>query len=71
MLFSTTHRHLPRRGPHPPLRGDAVTREEFIRLSAQLQALQREQEIQFKRFAQIQHELDVLKKLREKMRTAQ
>ena len=67
MLFSTTHRHLPRRGAHPPLRGDAVTREEFTRLAATIHSLQRDQEIQFKRIAQIQAELDDLRKLLEKI----
>jgi hypothetical protein len=59
-MLRDIHRHLPRR---PTFKGDEVGRHEFTRLMALVHAIQREQDIQMKRIAQVQQELDELKAL--------
>ena len=65
MLFAGVQRHLPK----SPLRkrGDPAVRAELTHLSTRLLNLEREQEVQFKRIAQIQHELDEIRRALEKL----
>jgi len=55
MLFPGVQRHLPK---SPLRKRDDTVRAELTHLSTRLLKLEREQEVQFKRIAQIQHELD-------------
>ncbi len=60
MLFTGLHRNLPK-SPLP--RRDVALRAELTHLSSQLVKIERDQEIQFRRIAEIQLELDELKRL--------
>ncbi len=64
MYFPPTHRHLPRRNvlPLQPIRDDAARRE-VARLAAEVEQLHRDMQIQFTRIAQMQADLDEIKKL--------
>ena len=64
MYFHATHRHAPKRNvlPTHPLRDDAARRE-IARLSAHVEELKRDVHVQFTRIAQIQADLDEIKRL--------
>ena len=64
MLFPSVQRHLPK---SPLRKRDHAVRAELTHVATRLLKLEREQEIQFKRIAQIQHELDELRRLLEKI----
>jgi len=64
MLFPGVQRHLPK---SPLRKRDSAVRAELTHLSTRLLKLEREQEIQFKRIAQIQHELDEIRRVLEKI----
>ena len=64
MLFPGAQRHLPK---SPLRKGDSAIRAEMTHISTRLLKLEREQEVQFKRIAQIQHELDEMRRLLEKI----
>jgi len=64
MLFPGVQRHLPKSPLH---RRDETVRAELTHLSTRLLKLEREQEVQFKRIAQIQHELDEIRRVLEKI----
>lgn len=64
MFFHPTHRHAPKRNvlPTHPLR-DETARREIARLSAQVDELKRDVHVQFTRIAQMQADLDEIKRL--------
>ena len=64
MYFPTLHRHLPRRNvlPLQPVRDEAARRE-IARVSAEVDHLRRELQIQFTRIAHMHADLDEIKKL--------
>jgi hypothetical protein len=64
MHFPPMHRHAPKRNvlPTHPLR-DETARREIARLSAQLDELRRDVQVQFTRIAQMQADLDEIKRL--------
>jgi len=64
MLFPGVQRHLPK---SPLRKRDHALRAELAHVSTRLLKLEREQEIQLKRIAQIQHELDEIKRLLDKL----
>ena len=64
MLFPGVHRHLPK---SPLRKRDHTVRSELTHISTRLLTLEREQEVQFKRIAQIQHELDEIKRILEQL----
>ena len=58
-------RHFPRSGPGtgPTSRHEAALRAEITHLGTRLAEMEREQGVQFQRIAQIQQELDEIKRL--------
>jgi hypothetical protein len=64
MYFPALHRHLPRRNvlPLQPVRDDAARRE-VARVAADVEQLRRDLQIQFTRIAQMQADLDQIKRL--------
>jgi hypothetical protein len=64
VLFAPIHRHLPR---SPLSRRDKALRAELTHLGAAIVKIEREQEIQFRRIAQIQQDLDEVKRLLKKI----
>ena len=64
MHFPATHRHLPRRNvlPLQTIRDEAARRE-VARVAAEVDQLRRELQIQFTRIAQMQADIDEIKKL--------
>jgi uncharacterized sporulation protein YeaH/YhbH (DUF444 family) len=60
MLFTGLHRNLPK---SPLSRRDVALRAELTHVSSQLVKIERDQEIQFRRIADIQQELDELKRM--------
>jgi hypothetical protein len=64
MYFPPTQRHSPKRNvlPTQPMRDDAARRE-IARVAAQVEELRRDVQVQFTRIAQIQADLDEIKKL--------
>ncbi|HZR25800.1 MAG TPA: hypothetical protein VFA59_19535 [Vicinamibacterales bacterium] len=64
MYYQPITRHLPK-SPLP--RRDHSTRAELTHMSTRLLKLEREQETQFRRIAQIQQELDEIKALLKKL----
>jgi hypothetical protein len=64
MYFPALHRHLPKRNvlPLQTMRDDAARRE-VARVSAEVDQLRRDLQIQFTRIAQMQADLDQIKKL--------
>ena len=64
MLFPGIQRHLPK---SPLSRGDAAIRAELTHVATRLIRLEREQDTQFQRIAQIQQELDDVKRLLKKI----
>jgi len=64
MYFPPMHRHAPRRNvlPTQPLRDDAA-RKEVARVAVQVEELRRDVQVQFTRIAQIQADIDEIKKL--------
>jgi len=64
LLFPTRHRYHPRaQQDRERDRRDAAFRAQVADLAVRLQALEKEQQIQFKRIAEIQHQLDALMRL--------
>ena len=59
MLFPGVHRHLPK---SPLRKRDDAVRAELTHIATRLLKLEREQEVQFKRIAQIQADIDELKR---------
>jgi predicted nucleic acid-binding Zn-ribbon protein len=66
MLFAPLHRHLPKT---PLSRRDQSLRAELTHLSTVVVKLEREQETQLRRIAEIQQELDEIKRLIRKIGT--
>jgi hypothetical protein len=64
MYFPAIQRHLPK-SPLP--KGEHALRAELTLVATRLLKLEREQETQFRRIAQIQLELDEIKRLLEKI----
>jgi uncharacterized membrane protein len=64
MYFPPTHRHLPRRNvlPLQPIR-DETARREVARVVVEVEQLRRDLEIQFTRIAQMQADIDEIKRL--------
>jgi hypothetical protein len=60
MLFTGLHRNLPK---SPLSRRDVALRAELTHVSSQLVKIERDQEIQFRRIADIQRELDELTRM--------
>lgn len=67
MYFSPVERHLPK---SPLAKRDNAVRAELTALSTSVVKLEREQEVQLRRIAQIQHELDDIKRLLKKLADA-
>jgi hypothetical protein len=64
MLASTGHRYLPRSPQDSAaLRREAAFRAQVSELREAIERLEKEQAIQFQRFAQIQQELDEIRRL--------
>lgn len=64
MYLAALERHLPK---SPLQRRDQAMRAELTHVATRLLKLEREQEVQFKRIAQIQQELDDIKRLLKKI----
>ena len=64
MLFAPLQRYLPK-SPLP--KRDATLRAELTHLSTQILKLEKEQEVHFKRMAQLQQEIDEIKRLLKKL----
>lgn len=64
MYFPPTHRHLPRRNvlPLQTIR-DETARREAARVAADVDQLRRDLQIQFTRIAQMQADIDEIKRL--------
>ena len=64
MFFPGRHRHAPKRNvlPTQPIRDEAARRQ-IAELAAQVEALSRDVKVQFTRTAQLQTDLDEIKKL--------
>ena len=64
MYFPATHRHLPRRNvlPLQTIRDDTARRE-VARAAAEVEQLRRDLQIQFTRIAQMQADIDEIKRL--------
>lgn len=64
MYFAGTHRHLPKRNvlPLQTIRDD-VARREVARVAVDVEQLRRDLQIQFTRIAQMQADLDQIKRL--------
>jgi uncharacterized membrane protein len=64
MYFPAIHRHLPRRNvlPLQTVRDDAARRQ-VARVSAEIEQLRRDLQIQFTRIAQMQADIDEIKRL--------
>jgi uncharacterized sporulation protein YeaH/YhbH (DUF444 family) len=69
MLFPAVQRYLPRSGPStgPTSRRDRALQAEVTHLTVQLARLEKEQQIQFRRIADIQQEIDEIKRLLKKI----
>ena len=70
-LFPAPLRYLPRSRPGtgPTTRRDMTLHAELTHLSAKILELEKEQRIQFKRIADIQQDLDEIKRLLKERRT--
>jgi hypothetical protein len=64
MFFAPVQHHLPK---SPLRKRDQAIRAELTHASTRLVKLEREQELQFQRIAQIQQELDEIKRLLRKI----
>jgi hypothetical protein len=64
MYLAPIERHLPK---SPLSKRDHAVRAELTHVSTRLLTLEREQDVQFKRIAQIQQELEHIKRLLEKL----
>jgi hypothetical protein len=68
MLFPATGRFLPRSPQElAKLRREATIRAEVSALAAQIQNLEKEQQLQLTRIGQIQHQLDDITRLVQKL----
>jgi hypothetical protein len=69
MLFPEVHRYLPRSGPSngPTSKRENALRAEVNHLSIEITRLTKEQQVQLMRIAEIQQELDQIKRLLKKL----
>jgi hypothetical protein len=69
MLHPSTHRYLPRTTPGtgPTSKREAALRAEVTHLSAETTKVMKEQQVQLQRIAEIQQELDQIKRLLKKL----
>jgi uncharacterized sporulation protein YeaH/YhbH (DUF444 family) len=68
MLASTGHRYFPRSPQESAaLRREAAFRAQVSELREAMERLEKEQAIQFQRFAQVQQELDEIRRLLKKV----
>lgn len=69
MLFPAVHRYLPRSGPNtgPTTKRENALRAEVNHLSIEITRLTKEQQVQLRRIAEIQQELDQIKRLLKKL----
>jgi hypothetical protein len=69
MLFPAVHRHLPRTGPSTgsTSKRETTLRAEVSYLSVEITKLTREQQVQLKRIAEIQQELEQIKHVLKKL----
>jgi hypothetical protein len=64
LLTTTPHRFHPRSADDKDkARRDIALRAQVANLTAQMESIEREQQTQFKRIAEIQHQLDEIKRL--------
>lgn len=63
MMQPAVHRHLPRARPGtgPTSKADSTLRAELMHLSAEITRLVKDQQVQLRRIAEIQQELDEIK----------
>jgi len=69
MLFPAVHRYLPRSEPStgPTSKRESALRAEVSHLSVEITKLTKEQQVQFKRIAEIQQELEQIKRVLKKL----
>jgi hypothetical protein len=64
MLYAPLHRHFPK---SPIARRDKAIRAELTHLNTELLKIEKEQDIQLRRIAQLQQDLDEVKRLLKKL----
>jgi chromosome segregation ATPase len=71
MLYPTLHRYLPRHAPGtgPTSKQYAAVRAELTLLSAEVARLVKELQVQFKRIAELQQDVDQIKRVLKKLPT--